>query len=62
MKHFGSTYISTAILVVMMGCTSAAAWEPPVDPTPHAILNEAEEDTRAGRYEDALAKARLRMY
>jgi hypothetical protein len=31
-------------------------WTPPANPDPHQILNEAREDTRAGRYEEALAK------
>lgn len=33
-----------------------AEWEPPLKPEPEVILDEAREDARAGRYEDALAK------
>jgi hypothetical protein len=33
-----------------------AEWTPPVDPDPSVIFDEARNDTRARRYEDALAK------
>jgi tetratricopeptide (TPR) repeat protein len=33
-----------------------AAWTPPANPNPQAILNEAQADIRARHYEDALAK------
>jgi hypothetical protein len=33
-----------------------ADWTPPKDPNPEKILTEAQDDSRAGRYEDALAK------
>ena len=43
----------------MTGCnkhSAASHWTPPQNPNPQSILNEAEADTRAGNYEDALAK------
>jgi hypothetical protein len=33
-----------------------AEWAPPANPDPHKILDEAQDDARAGRYADALAK------
>lgn len=51
MKH-----IAAVILLVLIGCTHTTTWVPPTNPNPQAILNEAEQDSRAGRYEVALAK------
>lgn len=49
-------YFLTVVLTVLIGCTPGAAWEPPENPKPHTILTEARQDTRAGRYDVALAK------
>jgi len=43
-----------ALLIVQN--TDAADWKPPENPDPSAILEEAEGDTRAKRFDDALAK------
>jgi len=49
-------------VALMTGCGTHAApsavstWTPPRHPSPEAILNEAEDDARAGRYAIALAK------
>jgi hypothetical protein len=47
-----------ALFLFCFGFVSLAesAWTPPADPDPHAILNEAQADRAAQRYEDALAK------
>jgi len=47
-----------AIAFILLGATSLHAddWTPPKDPDPQAILQEARADTKAGRYETALAK------
>lgn len=50
------TYISTVMLLVLIGCTATESWTPSANPEPHAILREAQQDTRAGHYEIALAK------
>lgn len=46
------------MLFILLGATSLHAndWTPPKDPDPQAILQEARADTRAKRYETALAK------
>lgn len=46
------------LLLVAITTTSVTAedWTPPADPNPTVILSEARADTRAGRYETALAK------
>ena len=54
MKH-----VSTVLLLALIGCTRAASptsWVPPATPDPQAILGEAQQDSRAGRHEIALAK------
>lgn len=43
-------------LLVLSGNLVHAAWTPPPDPDPQAILREAQADATAKRYEDALAK------
>lgn len=47
-----------AMTLLVCVCTSARGddWTPPENPDPQAILKEAQEDTRAKRYETALAK------
>jgi tetratricopeptide (TPR) repeat protein len=45
-----------ALALFVAFASPSLAWEPPVNPDPSAILREAEADTRAGRYEEALAK------
>ena len=45
-----------AVLLLLATPLSAAGWTPPKNPDPNKILTEAQEDTRAGRYADALAK------
>ncbi len=40
----------------MMSSHAFAEWQPPDKPEPSTILDEAERDARAGRYDDALAK------
>lgn len=44
------------IAACFMAHTALADWTPPADPDPKKIRDEAREDERAGRYEDALAK------
>lgn len=47
------------LLVAVMlvpGVAWAEAWTPPADPDPQKILQEADADAQAKRYEDALAK------
>src|SRR6185436_8688257 len=43
-----------ALLILSM--STQAEWKPPEKPDPSAIFNEAQQDSRAGRFEDALAK------
>ena len=55
------TFVGTAAALAAAGATGAvsgpgAAWTPPADPDPKAILREAREDAGAGRYAVALAK------
>jgi hypothetical protein len=45
-----------ALLAFVVNLPLLAAWTPPENPNPQQILNEAQTDTKAGRYEDALAK------
>lgn len=50
---------STLIVVLFVTTCpleASAEWIPPENPDPHAILNEARADQRAGRHETALAK------
>ena len=42
--------------LLLSAALPAAAWTPPANPDPQAILREAVDDRIAGRYEDALAK------
>jgi hypothetical protein len=46
------------LFCLMAGCSTNAneRWKPPKNPNPQAILDEAEKDAAAKRYEDALAK------
>ena len=46
------------VFALVLTCTSARAdgWSPGANPDPQAILEEARTDTKAGRYETALAK------
>jgi hypothetical protein len=48
----------SALVVALVASIAAAddAWKPPENPDPHTILQEAHADTRAMRYEQALAK------
>jgi len=48
----------SVMLFILLGATSLHAddWTPPETPDPQAILEEASDDTRAKRYEIALAK------
>jgi len=46
-----------AVAGAVLACAPAlAAWVPPPDPDPRAILQEARDDAAAGRYADALDK------
>ncbi len=47
---------STMLLCLILGCGNRSSWTPPANPDPHAILEEAEDDSRAGRHERALEK------
>jgi hypothetical protein len=52
-------YVRTSLGLVLMAVLSVGAlaqWKPVANPVPDKILNEAQEDAAAGRYEDALAK------
>lgn len=42
--------------LLLLSMSTQAEWMPPEKPKPSAIFREAQEDARAGRYEDALAK------
>jgi hypothetical protein len=50
--------VLTIAVCFMAGCSRKVAenWTPPENPNPKAILDEAEEDADAKRYENALAK------
>lgn len=48
--------ITSFLMVLMTGPMLAGEWEPPKNPNPDKILDEAVEDTNEGRYEEALAK------
>jgi hypothetical protein len=43
-------------LAVLFPTAIFGEWMPPANPDPQKILNEAQDDARAGRYADALAK------
>jgi hypothetical protein len=45
-----------AACAVLLPTAICAQWTPPANPDAHKILNEAQDDTRAGRYANALAK------
>ena len=45
-----------AFVLTLMSSPALAAWTPPANPNPDKILREAQDDARAGRYADALAK------
>lgn len=45
-----------AVLATAVASQASAAWTPPENPDPRAILLEARADRMAGRFEDALAK------
>lgn len=44
------------LVLIFSSRTAVAEWSAPANPDPKVILNEAQADARAGRYEDALAK------
>ncbi len=48
--------LGVAVLVCSMAGIATADWLPPNNPNPEMILDEAEADTAAGRYSNALAK------
>jgi hypothetical protein len=48
--------VHAALLLLALPALCAADWTPPAQPDPRAILGEAERDTQARRYPDALAK------
>jgi len=48
--------LGIAGLVCLLAGVATADWQPPTNPNPEKILDEAEADTAAGRYSDALAK------
>jgi hypothetical protein len=48
--------ITFALLAFLMNLSLLAAWTPPEIPNPQRILDEAQSDAKARRYEDALAK------
>ena len=50
--------MSSCVLLGLLAVavTAADPWMPPEDPDPAAILREAQDDTRNGQYEHALAK------
>lgn len=55
------TAVLVALALVTVSCgknvsSNEQRWTPPENPNPEAILQEAEADRRAGRYEDSLAK------
>lgn len=57
--HLRTRSIGQAVLctlLVLSGNLMHAAWTPPPNPDPQAILREAQADAAAKRYEDALAK------
>lgn len=45
-----------AVVMLVPGVSWAEAWTPPPNPDPQKILQEADADAQAKRYEDALAK------
>lgn len=45
-----------ASMLVLLNASACEDWNPPKNPDPSAILDEAQADTAAGRYADALAK------
>jgi hypothetical protein len=50
------TRILLVSVCLAMASPSFAEWQPPAKPDPSRILDEAQRDTSAGHYEDALAK------
>jgi hypothetical protein len=56
MNHFFKRCHQMAFAFIMAIGVAHADWTPPKDPHPSKILDEAEADTAAGRYEDALSK------
>jgi hypothetical protein len=52
----GELRVCTAFILTLMSGSALGDWTPPANPNPDKILSEAQDDARAGRYEDALAK------
>ncbi len=48
--------VCAAIVLTLTSASAVGDWIPPSNPNPDRILSEAQDDTRAGRYSDALAK------
>jgi len=48
--------VCAAIALSLTAAPARGDWKPPANPNPDKILSEAQDDTRAGRYADALAK------
>ena len=49
-------FLLLVAVMLVPGMAWAEAWTPPADPDPQKILQEADADVQAKRYEDALAK------
>lgn len=48
--------VAPLVFTLIMAMGVMAEWKPPKNPDPQTILDEARADSRAGRYQDALAK------
>lgn len=48
--------VLSSLLIAVLSVGAQAGWKPGDNPDPRRILHEAQDDTAAGRYEDALAK------
>ena len=55
-RYTGLSSSGCVLFLVACGVSALAHWSPGPHPDPHQILNEAQDDAIAGRYEDALAK------
>ncbi len=55
-REFVASVVAGSVATAGLPAVAAEAWTPPENPDPSTILHEASADTRAGRYEIALAK------
>src|ERR1044072_6141550 len=56
MTRISAVCLGSVFAALVYGAQALAVWTPPEKPNPAQILQDANADTRAGQFEDALAK------